>query len=213
MLKMLALADSKDRKIAWSEVSTIAYINDDDISVSIQVYIQAEDGSFKLSPPTSLDLAFHQSERITHLEFSHQGLELAVVDRSGRVSVHNAGQDGINKLVMTASHDEQLGSLRDASVLALKWQAGLCPVRQARSLFSQSSPRTFTLLRASVEFLRRSIHVTLLTAFPDISSSGTPNRSRLDHHYFTAQNTIWASESTSCQHYKCTLFLHPLWYP
>jgi hypothetical protein len=127
---MLAAANIKDRKIAWSEVGTIAYINNDDVSVSVQVHVQTSSGRFKLSAPTLLDLLFHQNDHITHLEFSHQGLELAVVDRSGRLSIHNAGQDGINRLVMTAEHDVEPMALHDPAILALKWQAGLCPVRQ-----------------------------------------------------------------------------------
>lgn len=115
------------QKIAWSEVGTIASIASDGLSVNVQVYTQAVDGSFGLSPATSIDVSFHQGVEIVHVQFSQQGLELAVVDKSGQISIHNAGQGGVNRMIRTAARDSGSLSFNDP-VIAMKWQAADCPV-------------------------------------------------------------------------------------
>ena len=117
------------QKIAWSEVGTIATIGADAISVIVQVYTQAADGNFGLSPATSIDVSFHQGAEIVHVQFSQQGLELAVVDRLGQITIHNAGQ-GVNRMIRTAARDST-SLLPNDPVIAMKWQAADCPVSVA----------------------------------------------------------------------------------
>jgi len=114
------------QKIAWSEVGTIASIGSDAVSVIVQVYTQAADGSFGLSPATSIDVSFHQGVEIVHVQFSQQGLELAVVDKLGQITIHNAGQ-GVNRMIRTAARDSTPLSANDP-VIAMEWQAADCPV-------------------------------------------------------------------------------------
>jgi hypothetical protein len=114
------------QKIAWSEVGTIASIDTDATSVIVQVYTQGEDGSFGLTPATPIDLSFHQGAEIIHVQFSQQGLELAVIDKLGQISIHNAGQ-GVNRMIRTAARDSESLSPNDP-VIAMKWQAADCPV-------------------------------------------------------------------------------------
>ena len=92
----------------------------------IQVYIESPDGQRGLSEPALLDVTTHGTDEIVHVEYNQQGLELAVVDILGRISIHNAAA-GINRMAVTAKRIPESPSHQEG-VLALQWLGGSCPV-------------------------------------------------------------------------------------
>lgn len=116
-----------DRKIAWSRRGSLARINLAANSVVIQAYIENADGQRGLSNPEMLDVSFHGQDEIVHIEYNQQGLELAVVDVLGRISIHNA-DGGINRMVVTAKRILDFPSYQEG-LLATQWLGGSCPVR------------------------------------------------------------------------------------
>lgn len=104
----------------------MARINTAANSVVVQVYFENPEGQRGLSAPALLDLSFHGEDEIVHVDFNQQGLELAVVDVLGRISIHNAAA-GINRMSRTARRMPELPSQQEG-ILALQWLGGSCPV-------------------------------------------------------------------------------------
>jgi len=92
----------------------------------VQVYLDNAECQRGLSAPALLDVSFHGEAEVVHIEFNQQGLELAVVDALGRISIHNAAA-GINRMAITAKRTPESPSQQEG-ILALQWLGGSCPV-------------------------------------------------------------------------------------
>lgn len=108
----------------------------------MEVHRGPTDGKVKNAtpPPAPLDLTFHRGERILHVEFHQQGLEIAVIDVVGRISIHNATQ-GINRMVMIARRELDPAT-PDEAVIAMKWMIGSRPVRHKTIVTSRTFFKT-----------------------------------------------------------------------
>lgn len=80
------------RKISWSRLGCIAYISRDGLAVNVRyLHCQPSDGRWRLSEDTPLFpvTEAHGNHPLVHICWNESGLELAVVDSSGRVSIYS----------------------------------------------------------------------------------------------------------------------------
>ncbi|EYE91177.1 mediator of RNA polymerase II transcription subunit 16 [Aspergillus ruber CBS 135680] len=80
------------QKISWSRLGCIAYISRDGLAVNVRyLHCQPSDGRWRLSEDTPLFpvTEAHGNHPLVHICWNESGLELAVVDSSGRVSIYS----------------------------------------------------------------------------------------------------------------------------
>lgn len=119
------------RKIAWSRLGCIAYISQDGSQVNLRhLHCRPSDGRWVLSDEvTSLHVSdVHAGLPLVHLLWNETGSELAVVDSSGRLSVHTITV-AVNQIAAQrqAAFDPEDDGNQVAGLMWLSVQRSVCP--------------------------------------------------------------------------------------
>ena len=78
------------RKVAWSKSGCIAYMTQEGRSVNLQhLACSPQDGQWGLGTPHTAETVstMHSDHQLVHLCWNHSGMELAIVDVFGRISI------------------------------------------------------------------------------------------------------------------------------
>jgi len=110
------------RKLAWSKSGCIASISRDGAGLNIcHLQCHPKNGKWALSKEYAVDQvsATHRNQPLTHVQWSHTGQELAVLDSAGKISILNVAMAMNNLHLSRPAETDQEDDL--AEVAGLQW--------------------------------------------------------------------------------------------
>lgn len=118
------------RKIAWSKLGCVAAIAADGRAVKVRILIRDHNnGTWTLSQESRIEQVTiaHGGQQLSHLSWSPSGVELAVVDTLGRISIFqmiNAMNRYIQSRSTKSDHEDDLGVMIGMTWLTVERQVG-----------------------------------------------------------------------------------------